>query len=375
MRPMSKLKHHIAACLFSLSPDADGAIQLFPSGQFDAPRGALRGKGPWKLDAQIAEQLISAVSKRQNDILIDYEHQSLLTANNGQPVPAAGWIDSSSLEYRDAPAAVTGLFATQVKWTGAASAHIAADEYRYLSPVFSYDAKTGAVLDIINVALTNNPAIDGMQAVTVAAASLLESTDLSNPPTENPMELDELLERLRYLFNLPTLATIDEIVAQMDKAKALLGTQSAATSLLDLIDAKTGEIAALSAQLANAGEIDPTQYAPIAVVNELRGKLAALSGDSVDMQVQKLIEQGVASGKIIGDAEKEWATKLGKKDIAALNNYLDNATGIAALSGMQTGGKAPVATEQTASLSASAEEVQVAKLLEIDPADIVKQRR
>lgn len=289
------------------------------------------------IDADIAGRVIAAVSKRKSDICIDYEHQSILTATNGQPVIAAGWISPQSLEWREPPRAYPGLFAVSPKLTAAAAAHINNDEIRYVSPVFTYDPKTGEVLDILNVALTNNPAIDGMQAVTVAAASMLASADLSNTPTETTMELDELLERLRYLFNLPTLAATADIVAELDKAKSLLGAQPAATSLLNLIDSQASAVAALSAQLADVpGEPDPTLYAPIAVVTELRAKLAALSGDSLEMQVAKLIEQGELAGKILGEAEKAWATSLGKKDVAALSAYLDSATGIAALSGMQT---------------------------------------
>jgi phage I-like protein len=221
MQSMSKIKPSIAACLFALSPDDDGAIQLFPAGDFDAPRGALCGQGPWHLNADSAKQLISACAQRANDMLIDYEHQFLHSAKNGLPVPAAGWIDSASLEWRDDPAAATGLFATQVKWVADAAAHIASDAYRYISPVFSYDAKTGTVLDIINVALTNSPAIDGMQAVRIAAASFMALT--STPLPESEMD-KEIRERLLYVLNLPTLATDAEIIAELDKAKALLAT-------------------------------------------------------------------------------------------------------------------------------------------------------
>lgn len=371
MQSMSKIKPSIAACLFALSPDDDGAIQLFPAGDFDAPRGALRGQGPWHLNAESAQQLIGACAQRANDMLIDYEHQFLHSAKNGLPVPAAGWIDSASLEWRDDPTVATGLFAKQVKWVGDASANIAADIYRYLSPVFSYDAKTGTVLDIINVALTNSPAIDGMQAVTIAAASFMALT--STPLPESEMD-EEIRERLLYVLNLPTLATDAEIIAELDKAKALLasgGTDMAATSLADLCTAKDTQIAALSVKVST--EVDPTQYAPIAVVTELRTRLAALSTTANVDQVEKLITEGIAEGKLIGESEQAWARAVGKKDIAALTHYLNSAQPIAALSGMQSGGKVPVAVE-TAALSATAEEQAVAAQLGISHEEIVKQR-
>jgi phage I-like protein len=382
MQPMNKkqpLKSNqqyaqveVAACTFELGGSGDGSMQLFPAGTFDAPRGALRGKGPWRLDADSALRLIGVVSQRKSDIVVDYEHQSLLSAQNGKPVVAAGWIGPQTLEWREPPAAHPGLFAISPKWTAAASAHIAADEIRYVSPVFSYDAKTGEVLDILNVALTNNPAIDGMQAVTVAATSLLASvsTNLQEPS----MEIDELLEQLRWLFNLPTLATIEQIAAELDKAKALINSNTAdaaATSLLDVLSAKNAEIAALSAQVGTAAAVDPTQYAPIAVVNELRGQLAALSIGAIDDRVEKLIEQGVADGRIIGEPAKAWLTNMGKKDLAALSSYLDSVQPIAALTSMQTGGKKPVGDSQEHS-GLTADELAVCSSMGIDPDEFKK---
>jgi phage I-like protein len=184
----------------------------------------------------------------------------------------------------------------------------------------------------------------------------------------------EIRERLLYVLNLPTLATDAEIIAELDKAKALLAsgaTDTAATSLADLLTARNTEIAALSVKVS--ADVDPTQYAPIAVVTELRTRLAALSTTANVDQVEKLITEGIAQGKLIGESEQAWARSVGQKNIAALSAYLDSAQPIAALSGMQSGGKVPIAVE-TAALSATAEEQAVAALLGINNDEIVKQR-
>jgi len=374
MQPMSKktslnanqppAQVAIAACTFEIGSSGDGSMQLFPAGTFDAPRGAMRGKGPWLLDADSAQRLIGVVSQRKNDIVVDYEHQSLLTAQNGQPVIAAAWINPQSLEWREPPAAYPGLFATSPKFTAAASAHIAADEIRYVSPVFSYDAKTGEVLDILNVALTNNPAIDGMQAVTVAATSLFAS--VSTHLQEPTMEIEELLEQLRWLFNLPTLATIEQIAAELDKAKALINSNTAdaaATSLIDVLSAKNAEIAALSVQAGQG--VDLTKFAPIEVVDELRTQLAALSVGTVEDKVAQLIEAGKKDGRIIGAKAEAWLTDMGKKAIAALSAYLDAAQPIAALTGMQTGGQINIDDGNEHS-GLTAEELAVCSALNVD---------
>jgi phage I-like protein len=383
MQPMSKkqpLKSNqqsapvgIAACSFEIGASGDGSMQLFPAGTFDAPRGALRGKGPWRLDADSAKRLIGVVSKRQNDIVVDYEHQSLLSAQNGKPVVAAGWIGPQTLEWREPPAAYPGLFAISPKFTAAASAHIAADEIRYVSPVFSYDAKTGEVLDIINVSLTNNPAIDGMQAVSVAAAGFLASTSLINPQES---AMDELLEQLRYLLNLPLTSTPEDIAAELDKLKTMIAQpDAAATSLLDVLTAQTAEIAALSAQVGTEAarinpEVDLTKYAPISVVNEMRTQLAALSGNVVDDRVERLIEQGKADGRIIGEQLESYLTNLGKQDFAALSGFLDSAQPIAALSGMQTKNKLP--EDMASGGHLTADELAVCSAIGVDPDEFKK---
>lgn len=338
----------IAALSFSLPADG-GAVQLFPAGTFDAPRGALKGKGPWKLTAESARGLIERAAARVNDILVDYEHQSLLSSQNGKPVPAAGWIKAASLSFD----ANKGLFAA-AEWCEAAASHIAAKEYKYISPFFTYDGKTGEVYDLINVALTNSPAIDGMSAVSLAAAMApghlphflhpwrsAASAFLTH--TENPMDLDELLERLRYVFNLPTLTTIEDIIAELDKAKALVaGADAAAASLLGLISEKDARIAALSEAAPN-----PDLYAPVAALaamqdenNALKTELSALQAERTGAAVSAMVEEALADGRLLPGL-KEWALDLGKSNFAALSELVEKNKPLAALAGMQTQGAAP----------------------------------
>jgi phage I-like protein len=132
--------------------------------------------------------------------VVDYEHQTLLAAQNGHPAPAAGWF--SKLEWRE-----SGLFAIDVEWTERATQMIEGGEYKYISPVFAYDKKTGKVLRLLHAALTNNPALDGMDAVAASQYQLLNTEKLS---------MNELLEQLRWLRNMPV--TVDEVVTELQKA-------------------------------------------------------------------------------------------------------------------------------------------------------------
>lgn len=308
---------HIAALSLVLDP-AGGFVQLFPAGVFNAERGALRGQGPWQLTAEAARRLMTKAAARVNDIVIDYEHQTLLSADNGKPAPAAGWIKPNSLRYDEAK----GLLAASVTWTEAAAAAIAADEYRYISPVFTYDGATGTVLDLIHVALTNQPAIDGMDAVTLAAAkrSLLQS---SSTDEENPVAA--ITSTLKQMLGLAESATDEELNHAVAALKAKAG----------VIDAKDAEIAALKAQTP-----DPAQFAPVAVVTSMQSELAALKAKEVEREINDLIQPALADGRLLPGLEG-WARDLGKNNLAALAQFVQTATPIAALSGMQTGGKAP----------------------------------
>ena len=129
--------------------------------------------------------LIARWKARATPLVVDYEHQTHNSAYNGQPAPAAGWIT-------DLEATGAGLYAA-VEWTAKAREHIRAGEYRYISPTFSFDRKTGAVLELHSAALTNNPALDGMDAARAKTA------------THEDTIMDKLLAALRVCLGLPDL--------------------------------------------------------------------------------------------------------------------------------------------------------------------------
>lgn len=152
----------LAACFFELQRDTR-EVQLFPAGRFRALDGrpADVAGDHWYIDAAIAQRLISAAQARANPFVIDYEHQTLNAEKNGQPAPAAGWWQNANMEWR----AGQGLFAVNIDWTAKARAMIAAGEYKFFSPVFKYDKQSGAVTEILMGAVTNFPALDGMEAL------------------------------------------------------------------------------------------------------------------------------------------------------------------------------------------------------------------
>jgi phage I-like protein len=148
-----------AALNSEIADAASGEAHLLPAGAFRASDGRPRDCAAFRIDAGIAAKVIRQHAARKNDTLIDYEHQSLRSEKNGQPAPAAGWF--KKLEWRDGK----GLFAAGISWTDKAKNMIAAREYRYVSCVVSYRKGTGEIAEVVSVALTNEPALDGLDSL------------------------------------------------------------------------------------------------------------------------------------------------------------------------------------------------------------------
>ncbi|WP_447926942.1 phage protease [Vreelandella sp. EE27] len=311
--------------------------RLMPAGTFHAPRGAAEGNGPWHLSADAAQAIIRLAAGRSTDIALDYEHQTLYAEKNGKPAPASGWLDPRSLEWRE-----DGLYGA-ITWTAAASAAIEANEYRYLSPVFPYDAN-GVPLDLLHLALTNTPAIDE-GAAQLAAARMAITHDVTN----DAQEIDTVKrEQLIATLGLATNAT-DE---QIDTAIAALKAGDAdAKALREELgakdDAKPAEaVAALKASGTTAP--DMSQYVPRAVYDETTQQLAALKASGDTAELDSLIKGGLEDGRIPGKATADWLRVQG---LAACKAYVQGAPSIAALKTTQTQGQAPKGNEGKDDLS------------------------
>ncbi len=116
-------------------------VELIPAGEFSGRDG----RGPYALDTEAVQ---AAFASWGMPLAIDYEHQAFNAADNGQPAPAAGWVNAIDVR--------AGALWGQVEWTERAAGHVAAREYRFLSPVFDHD-KQGRVLRLLGAGLTNNP--------------------------------------------------------------------------------------------------------------------------------------------------------------------------------------------------------------------------
>lgn len=360
----------IAACSFGLPPvEGDSLwLQVTPAGAFAPSDGRAMDVPAWRLDAASASALIERFQARQTPPVLDYEHQTLHKEANGQPAPAAGWF--RELAWRDGQ----GLFA-RVELTARAKGLIEAGEYAFFSPVFSY-APDGTVLALHMGALTNNPAIDGMEPLARRAAA----TFGLHSPSEVAPVTEEELKALRQALGLADTATVAEVMAAVEalkssadgtedkatgEAKAAVAALSALRTTLGLPAAATGEtIAAATAALKAGAKPDPAQYVPVAAVAELQSQVASLSARINGGEVDGLIKGAMADGRLL-PALEPWARDLGGKDLGQLKAYLDKAPKIAALSGMQG---QPPAEDNT---GLNAEQLAVCSAMGIKPADFL----
>lgn len=150
-----KLKSSIK--LTSLGDDPPRELLIFPLGRLITTL-----KGDFILTEEGAREVMAKYVAHGTDLHFDYEHLSIEPEKNASPdlAIAAGWFD---LELRP-----DGLWATNIEWTPRAEKMIRAKEYRYISPAFHADER-GEIHDLLNIALTNLPATDNLDALVAAS--------------------------------------------------------------------------------------------------------------------------------------------------------------------------------------------------------------
>lgn len=315
----------------ALGQSEDGWYQLLPVGPFKARDGRpfdVPG-GHWQLDKSIATTLINRAKALGQDILIDYDHQTLHIEKTGKEAPAAGWFNGDEIEWREG----LGLF-IKPRWTDRAAAMVAAKEYRFLSAVFPYDAQ-GRPLELRMAAITNDPGVVGMQAL--AALSALPASQpgqLANPSKETSM--NELLKKL--LAKLGIELTGDPTDEQLQKALTELDSlQASAKKAPELEAALTAEKASLAALKAQpGGQVDLAQFVPVATYNALVAQVASLSAKVETTDAATLIKEARTQGKVVAAEEEYLTAYASQKGVAALKALLDPRPAIAALSASQT---------------------------------------
>lgn len=295
----------------------EGWVQLLPAGEF-ASRDGRPGPGKtWRLNDEQGARLAANFSAiaAQTPIVIDYDHQTLYVAQNGQRAPAAGWM--SSAEWRPGQ----GLFAKR-KWTANAAQLIEQEEYSYISPVLLYDEDSLEITGVAMASLVNYPGLLGMHPVHAALANQF-------PQEKTPM--NPILIALLSGLGLTESATLEQATAALNALKAKPPVPVALATALKL-QPGADEAAALAAVTA----LSATGGSATAAIAALQGQVAQLQSQLTGDKVTTMVDQAIAEGKLL-PAQRDWALGYGKQDMAALQGFIAAAPVLTGLAGQTNG--------------------------------------
>lgn len=325
----------IALLSASLSLTAAAVVQLLPAGQFAARDGRPGPGKSWTLTDAQGRQIAAALNTQSAKIrfLFDVDHQTIRAEANGQPAPAAGW--ATRFEWRHGE----GLYALDATWTDQARAWIESGQYAYISPVITFD-DAGAVTGVLMAAITNYPALLGMDPLGAELSARLQAQFFpDHNHTESRMDLAQLVALLGLATGSDAAAVLSAITALKAKAEAhpaATAPLSAAVATALGVAPTADEATALTAiTTLNGGAGSATQ-----VIASLQGQLAALTNKINGDEVAALVAQAVADGKLL-PVQRQWATEVGTKNVADLKAFLANAPKLLPGVGGQTGGIDP----------------------------------
>lgn len=281
-------------------------IKIMPAGEFSGRDG----RGPFDAGDKTAMQAIidrTLAFAAGLDVMLDYDHQSIYAVQPGVGgnAPASGWF--KQFEARD-----DGIYG-RVEWTAAAAARIAAQEYRYISPLFTHfkGASAGSlkVNRIVNAALLNEPALN---LTAIAAAASRFTTEEEEDVT--------LLARLATALGLDPAKASDDIIvttvtafaADRDKFAVAAGLKQGASA---------DEVLTAMGTQKSASDPDPKQFVPMGLFTDLRDQLKALQDGTSDEKATEAVEQAIKDGKI-PPANRAWALGSAKRDLADFNAFV-----------------------------------------------------
>ncbi len=224
------------------------------------PKGRIQGRDGRVFHNTRPDDVVQTFRERGVMIPFDMEHATEKKAPNGDPAPAAGWIEA--MENRGG--AVWG----KVAWNTQTKEMIKNKEYRYYSPVFLHTSKTNEVVRLLSAGLTNRPNL------------MVRALCTEEPTTKgDPMDF---LKKVNQAAGLPDTATEDEAITKIKALNSELQLALNREHTPDLMKfVPRGDYDALSARALNAEQ---------ALSEEKKRQFGA--------KADQVIEQAVAEGKI-----------------------------------------------------------------------------
>ncbi|ELW9538399.1 phage protease [Acinetobacter baumannii] len=347
----------VAQCSFDLAVSSDQTeyLVLVPEGVFEGRDGRPTDAPHWVLTPERGREIVAALNQHKVDMVIDYEHATLKSQSTGEPAPAAGWLKSANFRYIDG----VGICSTKFEWLDKAKAFIESGEYKYLSPVFFYN-KQGEILALINVALTNNPALDQLPEAKLAAAA--QQFFAQNNDEDSTM--NEFLKLMLKKLGLAETASEQEVLAAANsvftKLDGAFGTSTANDqTLLAAIDKAIEVKAAANSQAV----VDPTKFVPIAVYQEAVAKAVTAEAAQNTKEIDDLILAACSDGRLTGEVTINYYKELAKTNPDVAKAQIEALPKIAALTQKQT---TTHQHNQPNQQSVSAETLAVGNLMGID---------
>lgn len=319
------------------------------------------GRGPYQLDAQA---VTAAFAQHGADLPVDYEHQSLGAVAKSGPVPAAGWI--TAVEPR-----ADGLWG-RVAWTAQAGQLLRDRAYRYLSAVFDH-LPDGRVIKLRGAGLVHSPNLPIQAAASISSTNPTAAHTAAQGQT---MTIEEMLERLRYMLNLPTLTDAAGVLAELDKLKVNLGTaeSTVAAQSQQLAELQTAVTAAQAAQTAAQASAtpNPAQWVPMGQYQAATAQLAAMQATQATSAVETAVTAAMSAGKV-APAQKDWATAYAGQDPKGFEAFVAASPVIVSAQAQAVPHQGAITASQ-ASGALSDTDREVARLMDIPLADFAAEK-
>ena len=259
--------------------------------------GKLDGEGKFLVDRQAYDALVKAVASRGNDIVFDYEHQTVQNTK----APASGWI--KEIRYDDG----VGIMA-RMDWTEEAIEYITKNEYRYFSPVFMVRKSDKRVVDLHSVALTNVPKTNHLTPLLAKLGATLKE--------ENDMDF---LKKIIAKLGMADDATEDAVIEAVEKLKNKPPEtkEVIAKDVLAALDLK--EESDTSVVVASIHALKQTEKGMVsqAAFQELQKKLVARDADEI-------VAKALVDGKITPE-QKDWAHEYAERDLEGFKTFAAKA--------------------------------------------------
>lgn len=257
-------------------------------------------------DRAHAEAVVAAsvAYRGPNAMVVDYDHQTVRAPAVAGQAKAAGWIGDIVVED-------DGIWGVVDDWTAAASQAITDKEYRYVSPYFAH-RPDGRVTRIINVGLTNTPALD---LAAVASAISPEGAIMKD------------LKAIASALGLGEDADEAAILAAIARATAGSNALTAAASALG-VTVGTDLAAVASAISAKAGTPDPAKFVPVTAVAEMQSAMSSMQIrlDAKDAAEKAAIIDGAIKAGKLPPALKAHAETLDSTALASFLGVLPEST-------------------------------------------------